>query len=290
MKILFIINPIAGGNNNEDALQCISELASEKGFDYEVFHTSGQGDDVLIKTSIENYQPDRIVAGGGDGTLQLVARNMIGSPIPLGILALGSANGLATALGLPEDYTEAIKAAVNNKTTIPLDLIKINDTHICIHLCDIGINAAMVKNYAEGHERGMMGYIKYLGRAIHDTPLLKYKIITSGQTYEKEGFMLTIANGNRYGTGIKISEGSVSDGKFEICNVPKISLEEFVKAGLTKFDMFIEDDMFSDVISCREAEIIIDQKVDLQIDGEHVGKVDYMKVEIIEAAINLLVS
>jgi diacylglycerol kinase (ATP) len=290
MKILFIINPIAGGNNNEVALRCISELALEKGFEYQLFHTSGKGDDAFIKNIMENYRPDRIVAGGGDGTLQLVARNMIGSPIPLGILALGSANGLATALGLPEDYAEAVKAAVNNTNTIPLDLIKINGTHICIHLCDIGINAAMVKSYAEGHDRGMMGYIKHLGQAIHDTPLLKYKIITSGQTYEKEGFMLTIANGNRYGTGIKISEGSVSDGKFEIVNVPKISLEEFVKAGLTKFDMFIEDNMFSDVISCKEAEIIIDQKVNLQIDGEHMGMVDYMKVEIIEAAIKLLVS
>jgi diacylglycerol kinase (ATP) len=290
MKILFIINPIAGGSSNEIALNYIYELATEKGFEYTLVYTSGTWDDELIKNSIAKYQPDRIVAGGGDGTLQLVARNMIGSPVPLGIMALGSANGLATALGLPEDYAEAVKAAVNNETTIPLDLIKINNTHICVHLCDIGINAMMVKGYAENHERGMMGYIRHLGQAIHDTPLLRYKIITPNQTYEKEGFMLTIANGNRYGTGIKISEGSVSDGKFEICNVPKINLEEFVKAGLTKFDLFIEENMFSDVISCKEAEIIIDRKVDLQIDGEHVGTVDYMKVEIIEAAIKLLVS
>jgi diacylglycerol kinase family enzyme len=44
------------------------------------------------------------------------------------------------------------------------------------------------------------------------------------------------------------------------------------------------------VISCTRAEISIDQKTGLQIDGEYMGEVDFLKVEIIPAAVKLLVA
>jgi diacylglycerol kinase family enzyme len=102
--------------------------------------------------------------------------------------------------------------------------------------------------------------------------------------------MIVIANANMYGTGIRISEGSVSDGKFEICNVPKIALDEAIKAGLTKFNVFLDRNMFSDVISCEEAEIIIDRKIDFQIDGEYMGEVDRLKISIYPSAIPVVVN
>ena len=101
--------------------------------------------------------------------------------------------------------------------------------------------------------------------------------------------MLAFANANMYGTGIKITEGSVHDGMFEIRNIPKISWTDFIKAGLTKFNIFIDKHMFTDVISCKQAEVFIDQKVDFQIDGEYIGKVNYLKIEILPSAITILI-
>jgi diacylglycerol kinase family enzyme len=101
--------------------------------------------------------------------------------------------------------------------------------------------------------------------------------------------MLAFANAHKYGTGVHISQGDVWDGKFEICNVPKIALDEAIKAGLTVMNVFVDKNMFSDVISCRYAEITINQKVDFQIDGEYMGKTDFLTVEVIPSAIKLLV-
>jgi diacylglycerol kinase (ATP) len=290
MKILFIINPLSGGRNNEIVVNYIHRVMKEKKVDYKLIYTSGKNDDIFIKITIENYLPDRIVSGGGDGTLQLVARNIMHSSIPLCILALGSANGLATALELPINYEEGVMAALENTKIIPLDLIRINEVYICIHLCDIGINAMMVRNYSETHQRGMRGYIKYLRQSIRSSHLLRYEIITPEKRFKMKGVMLIIANANQYGTRIRISKGSVSDGKFEICNVPKYSLYGLVKAFLTKSAMFRNEKMFSDVISCKEATVIIDQNVDFQIDGEHIGVANYLKAEILPGAINLLVA
>jgi diacylglycerol kinase family enzyme len=118
---------------------------------------------------------------------------------------------------------------------------------------------------------------------------MKYIIRTPEETYEKEGYMLAFANGHQYGTGVKISEGKVWDGKFEICNVPKIAFDEAIKAGLTALNVFVDKNMFSDVITCTKAEITIDQPTDFQIDGEYMGEVDKLKVEIVPAAVKLLV-
>ena len=290
MKILFIINPISGATSNDDAILLIHEKAASSGVDFKFFYTSAENDDEAIQAQLVAYKPDRVVACGGDGTVQVVARNLMDHTIPMGILPLGSANGLATALGLSQKLNEAVDLIFEGSHTIPLDLLKFSNGHLCTHLSDIGINARMIKSYEESGDRGMIGYAKHLLQAIKETPMLTYTIRTPQETYEKEGYMLVIANANMYGTGIRISEGSVSDGKFEICNVEKVALDEAIKAGLTKFNVFVDKNMFSDVISCDQAEINISRKVDFQIDGEYMGEVDHLAVTIFPSALHILVN
>jgi diacylglycerol kinase (ATP) len=290
MKILFIINPISGATSNDKAILLIHEKAAVLKTDFKFFYTSSENNDEAIQQQLAEYKPDRVVACGGDGTVQIVAKNLIGKNIPMAILPLGSANGLATALELSDKLVEATELIFHGQKTIPLDLLNFDDQHLSTHLADLGINARMIKNYEEGGERGMMGYAKYLLQSIKESSLLRYTVKTPRETYEREGYMIVIANANMYGTGIRISEGSVSDGKFEICNVPKIALDEAIKAGLTKFNVFLDKDMFSDVISCEEAEIIIDQKIDFQIDGEYMGQVDRLKISIYPSAIPVVVN
>jgi diacylglycerol kinase family enzyme len=288
MKILFVLNPVAGASSNDEAVLLIHETASKTGVDFKFYYTSGERDEEAILTQLDEYKPDRVVAGGGDGTLQLVARTIMGKDVPMGILSLGSANGLATALDLPDSIEEQIELVFSSDYTRPLDMLLFDGKHYCVHLADLGINALMVKKYSEGEGRGMMGYARHLLQSIKETPLLAYTIKTPEQTYHKEGYMMAIANANKYGTGIHISEGSVSDGKFEICNVERVALDAAIKAGLTKFNVFIDKDMFSDVISVSQAEIIIDQKTDFQIDGEYMGEVDRLRIEIAASAIRIL--
>ncbi len=289
MKVLFILNPTSGNANNERAVLRMHQLAIEKEFDFKFLYTNGRNDDERIQADLANYKPDRVVAGGGDGTIQLVARNLLGKEALMGIIPMGSANGMATALGIPPNAVDAVDAIVTADHCIPLDLLKFNDKHLCIHLGDIGINALMVKKYEEDSQKGLLGYAKYLLSSIKETPLLRYTIKTPEQTYEKEGYMLSFANAHQYGTGVHISEGEVWDGKFEIVNVPRVALDEVIKAGLTALNVFVDKNMFSDVISCTKAEVSIDQEVDFQIDGEYMGKISSLKVEIVPAAVKLLV-
>jgi|SRR5688572_749428 len=289
MRILFIINPISGVGSNDDAILLIHKKAVETGIDFKFLYTTSENDDVRIQDQLQDYHPDRVVACGGDGTVQVVASNIMNRKIPLGILPLGSANGLATALDLPEKMEEAVDLVFEATNMLNLDLLKFNDKHLCTHLADIGINAKIIKNYEEQGARGMFGYAKFLMQSIKESPLLTYSVKTPSHTYEKQGYMIVISNANRYGTGIQISDGSVSDGKFEISNIEKVALDEAIKASLTKFNVYVDKDMFSDVISCEYAEIKIDQKVDFQIDGEYMGEIDHLTISIYPSAVPVLI-
>jgi diacylglycerol kinase (ATP) len=283
------MNPSAGRNNVDKATLSIHNRAIEQPFDFKFVYTRGEGDDKRIRDHIDIYKPDRIVACGGDGTLQLVARNIVGLNVPLGILPIGSANGLARAMNIPADTEQALDIILNSNTVKRTDMLKFNDVHWCIHLSDIGTNALLVKSYHEAGDKGMIGYAKHLMAAINQSELMNYTIRTDAETIQKSGFMVAFANAHKYGTGVQISEGSVSDGKFEISNVQKIDIESAIKAGLTALNVFIDKNMFSDVISCAYAEIAIDRKVHWQIDGEYLGEVDHLKIEVVPAAIRLLI-
>lgn len=289
MKILFVINPNSGVKSNESIVAQIQKTAASKKISINILYTTGKSDDRMVREEIAVYKPDRVVAGGGDGTIQLVARNLMGTNIPIMLLPLGSANGLATSLNIPTKDEELIEYVFSDIPTMPLDLLRINDTHICVHLADFGINGMMVKEYEEAGDSGMLGYARHAIHAIKETPLMKYTIKTEKETITQEGYMLAFANANMYGTGIKITEGSVHDGMFEIRNIPKKSWTDFIKAGLTKFNIFIDKHMFTDVISCKHAEVFIDQKVDFQIDGEYIGKINYLKIEMLPSAITILI-
>lgn len=286
--ILLVVNPHSGRTDTDLSLDVIEGLLKEAGVAYTIFRTTGKNDRENLLTELDTLQPEIAVACGGDGTVQLVAKTLIGRDITLGIIPLGSANGLAQALNIPKQPEKATALIIHSGKSIPLDMIRIND-HICIHLGDIGTNALLVKNYEEAGDKGFLGYAKHLLSSIRSSELMQYTLITSQGTFHKEGYMLMLANANQYGTGVRISEGTVSDGQFEICNVEEITLASAVKAGLTALNVFVDKNMFSDVIRCTSAEITINRDVHLQIDGEYIGEVSRISAGILPSAVKIIV-
>jgi diacylglycerol kinase (ATP) len=261
MKALFVINPVAGGKDHRQTIHDVEQISATNGYESDFVLTDGKGDQMKLMASLQRFLPDRVIAGGGDGTIRMVAESLIEFKLPMGILPLGSANGFAKALGIPIDPTEAVGRALRSNVVRKTDMLRFNNDHLCIHLADVGVNALIVKKYEEAGERGIIGYAKNLLTSIQESPPLKIIVRTPDGIATKEGYMMAFANAHKYGTGVHISEGSVSDGKFEICNVEKIALDEAIKAGLTILNVFVDKNMFSDVISCTEAEIEIDKKL-----------------------------
>ncbi|HVF82229.1 MAG TPA: acylglycerol kinase family protein, partial [Flavisolibacter sp.] len=155
-KILFIVNPIAGGNRKKDWESTIRSFLNGYTAEIEFFFQTGGNDRPAIQERIDIFCPGKVVAVGGDGTVKMVAGMVKESTLVLGIIPAGSANGLAKELGIPSDVGGALTIILEGEQR-PLDAIKINEEHLSFHLSDLGLNALLVKYFEASNVRGMWG-------------------------------------------------------------------------------------------------------------------------------------
>ena len=289
MKILYVVNPISGGVNKEPFVRKAKLICEKYGIDFRIFKTTGKDDEKQLKDVLLNYLPDKVASVGGDGTTLFTAIALLNTPIPMGIIPLGSANGMATDLFVNPEPEEALKDLIMSEVVAGLDMVLVNDEHYTMHIGDVGINAGIVDAYAKDKNRGMTTYAKYFIEELKRLTPFEISIRANGKTYREKGLMVGICNSRKYGTGIPLNlTGNPMDRKFEIVVVRNIDLQSLIKAGLSKFDERFHDSQNGLVISTSEAEILFDRPRLLQLDGEVIGEFEKLKVSILKGAVKLI--
>ncbi|MBV9988850.1 MAG: NAD(+)/NADH kinase [Chitinophagaceae bacterium] len=284
-KLLFVVNPISGGRKKINWETEIREYFAGSDHQVEMLVLNGGNDGWKIYEKIKTGQPDKVIAVGGDGTIKLVVEQLLGTDIPLGIIPAGSANGLAREFDLPASLKDAL-AVVMKDNIRTVDLIKINDKEICVHLSDMGLNARVVKYYAMGGVRGKWGYARAIWRVLWQRQLISAEILVNGQQLKREAFMVVIANARTYGTGALINpSGNISDGLFEVVVVKELSVWELLKMIVTHKPF---DPRKIEVLKTTEARVNIRKRGYFQVDGEYRGKQPSVHARILPAALRLL--
>lgn len=289
MKILFVVNPISGGVNKEPFIKKAKLLCEKYGIGYRFFKTSGKDDGKHLEENILDYQPDKIASVGGDGTTLFTATTLLNHTIPMGIIPLGSANGMATELFVNPEPLEALKDIIMSEIVAGIDMLVVNDKFHTMHIGDVGINAGIIDAYSKDKNRGMATYAKYFIDEMKKLNPFKFSIIANGKTIEKSGLMVGICNARKYGTGVPLNiSGNPMDGKFEIVVVENINLHSLIKAGLSKFDERFHSSQYGFVISTNKAEISFDKPRLLQLDGEVIGKFLKLSIKIRKGAVKFI--
>ncbi|MDX1627289.1 MAG: YegS/Rv2252/BmrU family lipid kinase [Fulvivirga sp.] len=288
-KLLFIINPISGGINKSGLRKSISRCCGQEGIEYTFMETCGNEDDLLIKNKIEDYQPTAVIACGGDGTVNLVAQQLHGREISLGIMPLGSANGLATELDIPEEINKALRVIVENKV-IKMDILQINDQHICLHLSDIGFNAKLIKRFEKSSYRGKLGYATHFFETLIKKKQLLYKFEYEEETFDQKAEMVVFANARKYGTGAIVNPiGKVNDRKFEVCIFKPYPWYAIFRLAYLFFIGKLNYSPFVKIFSTRSVTVSSDKSEHLQIDGESIGKFKRVVVKLSEHQLPVIV-
>lgn len=272
---LLIVNPASGNKDNQTELvDNISFNATD--YTMSVWNTTGNGDELKIKNLLKKNNYDLVMVGGGDGTIKLVASQLEGLKIPLLPLPFGSANGLSSCLGIQtwEDSIEALKSG----NTIQMDVLDVNG-EICLHLCDFGFNAGLIKRFEESDERGMGSYFKSSVAQVFENNKFCFNLELNGKRKMVDAKMLVIANGDRYGTGAKINPtGKMDDGKFEIIVLNPDNLKEWMALTIGFIREDFSDLDFVQTFSGQEVTIENMDNAAFHIDGEMVNPQE--KVEI----------
>ncbi len=282
-----MINPISGGKEKNDWERDIRNYFRNSPHVMEFYLLTGKGDKTSVQHYIDTIKPDRVVAVGGDGTVKMLANILKETPVPLAILPAGSANGMAKELNIPLAVEQALEIAINGESR-KIDVIRINEEEICIHLSDLGLNAMVVKYFEQSKKRGMWGYGKAVFRVLWEKQKMKVTLKMDNEPEIKRyAYMVVLANARKYGTGANINpEGDVTDGQFEVVVVRKINVLEVMKAIFT-------DKSFHprriEVFSTKNLRIRVHKKAYFQIDGEYLGKATEVSARILPGLLNVMV-
>ena len=233
-KIVFIMNPISGTTSKAGIPKLIDSTIDKNLFDYEIKMTERAGHASQLAAEAKDNHVDVVVAVGGDGTVNEVARAIVHSDTALGILPCGSGNGLARHLLLPMNLKKCLEV-INDCEIRDLDYGVINGyPFFCT--CGMGFDAFVSMKFAQSGKRGPISYAENILKEGLKYQPETYTLEDETGTKQYKAFLISCANASQYGNNAYIApQASMSDGLMDV-----VIMEPFdvIEAPQVSFDMF----------------------------------------------------
>lgn len=267
-KYLFVINPIAGKKRKINIEEKINRYFTGKAiFEFLVWESANFDITKAVSEKIKITNYDAVVAVGGDGTINAVAKELINTGIPFGIIPLGSGNGLARHLRIPLNFDLALETISRGKTAL-IDSCKLNEKpFFCT--AGAGFDAHIGKLFSATIKRGFLSYIKIVWNEFNKYKPKKYLLQFNNNELTREAFLITVANGGQYGNNAYISpQSDISDGYFDIIILKKFNLFFSPLLVIRLFTKTFHKSKFVECYKAKELSIICAEKNVAHFDGE----------------------
>jgi diacylglycerol kinase (ATP) len=229
-----IINPISGGKDKKPVLEIIRKNFP-KHIDYEiiVWERPDQISSIIQKVRDRNY--DIVVAAGGDGTVNVVAQNLINTNKQLAIIPLGSGNGLARHLKIPLDTKKAVEF-IGSSISNTIDACNVNGNYFFC-ASGMGYDALVAHSFATSKQRGLWTYLKLSLVNFFGYQPQHYKITVDGMQVETMAFIVSVANASQYGNDAFIApQAIINDGMMDVVVIKPVPLYLFPVLGIKMFN------------------------------------------------------
>jgi diacylglycerol kinase (ATP) len=224
LNILFVYNKKAGKKFEPSIVNEITELMPK----------SIRFSFVDIR-EIDTYDVtvfDTLVAIGGDGTVNTVAKIASKNNKTLGLIPKGSGDGLARFLTIPRDTKMAVRALLNGKT-IAIDTARVDDVFF-INVAGAGFEAEVAHKFGAEGVRGLKGYAKTILESFSGREEKKVTLTLDGKKTTLPFFSLSIANGAQWGNNFEIaSNADIQDGLLDVAIMRKPKWHQIL--GLVSF-------------------------------------------------------
>ncbi len=286
-RMIFVVNPISGTQSKKAILKWIDERIDRSIYDYSIVKTEYAGHATQIAAAAVKEQVDVVVAIGGDGTINEIARSLVHSNTALGIVPCGSGNGLARHLRIPMEPKAAIDI-INKGNRLCIDYGKINNIpFFCT--CGVGFDAFVSLKFADAGKRGLLTYLE---NTLHESLTYQpdtYEIENEEGAVKYKAFLIACGNASQYGNNAYIApQASLTDGlmdvtilePFTVLDVPSLSFQLFNKT----------IDQNSRIKTMRAKKIKIHRAHDgvLHFDGDPLMAGKELEVEIIPGGLHVI--
>ncbi|MEO8820218.1 MAG: YegS/Rv2252/BmrU family lipid kinase [Ginsengibacter sp.] len=294
-KIIFFINPISGTQDKLHLEKKIIQKCTEKNIAFEILFTSKEGDYDFLYRKVPDENITDIAICGGDGSIRTIVAAILKMPVNIGIIPLGSGNGLARTAGIPKSVDKAIDVILAGKSS-PTDVFLINN-NLSTHVCGLGFDAKVAHDFAEKKKRGLNSYTKIALKNFKSAKTFPFTIEAQGKKFKVDAFLICIANSNQFGNNFKIApKASICDGLIDIVVLKKTSKPQavlsFIKQLISGEIKNIEAKDFhkNNILYFQTDKIKIEnpQQAPLHIDGDPAKTSKEFNVEILPSAYQLI--
>lgn len=288
MKRLFIINPKSGKKNNAGELE---QTIKTQFYDADIVFTKEAGHAKKLAADAAKQGYAQVIVAGGDGTVNEAASSLVGTKTALGIIALGSGNGLAREIGCPLDNLQKACNNIYMAKPVLCDAGKANGEYF-FNVAGLGLEATIAHAFARVKKRGMLPYFK-----IGFSKILKYKAPQTEVWVDDESLIflnpmtLVFANGRQYGSNFKIApKASLTDGKLDMVYVEQAPLWKLLLGVPNFFKPNFSSVKLAKTRQAKKAIVTCQGKFVYHLDGEPKEATDKLEIEIVPKSIYLLIS
>lgn len=266
-KALFIVNPFSGTRSKSRVADLIKEEISAQYFDYEIEFTQYGGHAIELSKKAAAEGVDFVVAVGGDGTMNEVATSLVHTSSALGIIPLGSGNGLARHLKIPMDIIAALRL-VNQQKTKRIDSGTLNGkAFFCT--AGVGFDAYIGQCFAQQKTRGFQTYVRTTLLEFFNFQPEVYSLQINGQDLERKAFLISFANAAQYGNNAFIApQASLQDGMLDVCIMSPFPPAYAFNLGIKLFNRTLHKSPFVEIIRATTIQLKRKSAAPVQIDGE----------------------
>ena len=300
-NIAFIINPISGNKEAQSAKKKLPKLIMQtldtNRWLPNIVFTEYAGHATELAYQFARMGFDAVVAVGGDGTVNEVARGLVESQkskvesarkTALGIIPMGSGNGFARHINVPMRPQRAIEM-INHSEPISVDYGLANGK-LFMCTCGTGFDAVVADQFAASNKRGFMTYVQNTIKQVFSYQPQSYHIVGDGLDVTHKAFLITFANANQWGNDAKIApRASIQDGQMDIMLMSSHAILGSASLALRLFTGSIDDSYFMDTLRAKEVTLIREEKAPFHIDGDPVEMEKDIHIKIVEDGLKVLV-
>ena len=241
-----------------------------------------------ISARIKSRAFSDVIAVGGDGTVNRVAQELVGTGISLGILPLGSGNGLARSLGLSMNINRCLQQIVKGQMAI-IDSGTING-HPFFCTAGTGFDAHIGLLFASSLKRGLRSYVRIIARELLRYTARNYILHVNGTVLKRKAFLITVANVGQYGNDFYIApQADPTDGKFHVVILHPFNVLKFtgLLSNIVRRKAYLSRSI--ETIVCDRIVIERETQDSIHFDGEPLLEDQQVTVELLPGSLKVIV-
>lgn len=287
--IVFIVNPKAGTRSSDLLEGQIERNLDQSRFRYSLLYTEHPGHGLELARSAVDNKAAAVIAVGGDGTMNECATALIGSNTILGLIPMGSGNGLARDLGIPLEIPKSIHV-INGFTCRTIDCGVVNGNYFFC-TAGVGFDAWISRKFQQQKGRGFRGYMNTAIKEFSRYRSSTYTVEFNHTRKQVKAFSITMANSCQFGNNAFISpEADPGDGFIDLCIVKAFPKHHVFAMARRLFNGTIHRSRFTEIYRVKKACIQCPGDIPCHIDGEarmvHGGELNF---ETLPGALRILV-